>query len=98
MTVSVDCRRTAPCDWKATHCPVSSWRRHAKERTIAEAERPQRHYPAKKIDNDVFDTDVTFGFNTALGITGGAEAILHRRKGGKNFSIVGNAEGAMSLE
>jgi len=105
----------------------------------------------KTIDNDVFGTDVTFGFDTALGIAtdaidrlhstahshhriivveimghragwlalgagiaGGAdvillpeipynidsisEAILHRRKGGKNFSIVAVAEGAMSLE
>jgi 6-phosphofructokinase 1 len=105
----------------------------------------------KTIDNDVFGTDVTFGFDTALGIAtdaidrlhstahshhriivveimghragwlalgagiaGGAdvillpeipysidsvaEAILRRRKGGKNFSIVAVAEGAMSLE
>ena len=105
----------------------------------------------KTIDNDVFGTDVTFGFDTALGIAtdaidrlhstahshhrinvveimghragwlalgagiaGGAdvillpeipynidrisEAILHIRKGGKNFSIVAVAEGAMSLE
>jgi 6-phosphofructokinase 1 len=105
----------------------------------------------KTIDNDVFGTDVTFGFDTALGIAtdaidrlhstahshhriivveimghragwlalgagiaGGAdvillpeipynidsvaEAILQRRKGGKNFSIVAVAEGAMSLE
>ena len=105
----------------------------------------------KTIDNDVFGTDVTFGFDTALGIAtdaidrlhstahshhriivveimghragwlalgagiaGGAdvillpeipyniesvaEAILHRRKGGKNFSIVAISEGAMSLE
>jgi 6-phosphofructokinase 1 len=105
----------------------------------------------KTIDNDVFGTDVTFGFDTALGIAtdaidrlhstahshhriivveimghragwlalgsgiaGGAdvillpeipysidsiaEAILHRRKSGKNFSIVAVAEGAMSLE
>ena len=105
----------------------------------------------KTIDNDVFGTDVTFGFDTALGIAtdaidrlhstahshhriivveimghragwlalgagiaGGADvillpeipynidsvagAILHRRKGGKNFSIVAVSEGAMSLE
>ena len=105
----------------------------------------------KTIDNDVFGTDVTFGFDTALGIAteaidrlhstahshhriivveimghsagwlalgagiaGGAdvillpeipynidsiaEAILNRRKSGKNFSIVAVAEGAMSLE
>jgi 6-phosphofructokinase 1 len=105
----------------------------------------------KTIDNDVFGTDVTFGFDTALGIAtdaidrlhstahshhriivveimghragwlalgagiaGGAdvillpeipynidniaEAILQRMKGGKNFSIVAIAEGAMSLE
>jgi 6-phosphofructokinase len=105
----------------------------------------------KTIDNDVFGTDVTFGFDTALGIAtdaidrlhstahshhriivveimghragwlalgagiaGGADvillpeipyqresvaaAILHRRKGGKNFSIVAISEGAMSLE
>jgi 6-phosphofructokinase 1 len=105
----------------------------------------------KTIDNDVFGTDVTFGFDTALGIAtdaidrlhstahshhriivveimghragwlalgagiaGGAdaillpeipynidsvaEAILRRRKSGRNFSIVAVAEGAMSLE
>ena len=105
----------------------------------------------KTIDNDVFGTDVTFGFDTALGIAtdaidrlhstahshhriivveimghragwlalgsgiaGGAdvillpeipynidsaaEAIMDRRKKGKNFSIVAVAEGAMSLE
>ncbi len=105
----------------------------------------------KTIDNDVFGTDVTFGFDTALGIAtdaidrlhstahshhriivveimghragwlalgagiaGGAdvillpeipysidsaaEAILQRRKSGKNFSIVAVAEGAMSLD
>ena len=105
----------------------------------------------KTIDNDVFGTDVTFGFDTALGIAtdaidrlhstahshhriivveimghsagwlalgagiaGGAdvillpeipynidsiaEAILHRMKSGRNFSIVAVAEGAMSLE
>ncbi|UCB54901.1 MAG: 6-phosphofructokinase [Thiotrichales bacterium] len=105
----------------------------------------------KTIDNDVFGTDVTFGFDTALGIAtdaidrlhstahshhriivveimghragwlalgagiaGGADvillpeipysidsvadAILHRMKNGKNFSIVAVAEGAMSLE
>jgi len=105
----------------------------------------------KTIDNDVFGTDVTFGFDTALGIAtdaidrlhstahshhriivveimghragwlalgagiaGGADvillpeipysidsvadAILHRMKSGKNFSIVAVAEGAMSLE
>jgi len=105
----------------------------------------------KTIDNDVFGTDVTFGFDTALGIAtdaidrlhstahshhriivveimghragwlalgagiaGGAdvilipelpynvdsvaEAILHRVKNGKNFSIVAVAEGAMSIE
>jgi 6-phosphofructokinase 1 len=105
----------------------------------------------KTIDNDVFGTDVTFGFDTALGIAtdavdrlhstahshhriivveimghragwlalgagiaGGAdvillpeipydidsvaEAILQRRKSGRNFSIVTIAEGAMSLE
>ena len=105
----------------------------------------------KTIDNDVFGTDVTFGFDTALGIAtdaidrlhstahshhriivveimghragwlalgagiaGGADvillpeipyaidsisgAILQRMKGGKNFSIVAIAEGAMSLE
>jgi 6-phosphofructokinase 1 len=104
----------------------------------------------KTIDNDVFGTDVTFGFDTALGIAtdaidrlhstahshhriivveimghragwltlgagiaGGADvillpeipysidsvadAILHRMKNGKNFSIVAIAEGAMSL-
>ena len=102
------------------------------------------------IDNDVYGTDVTFGFDAALGIAtdaidrlhstahshhriivveimghragwlalgsgiaGGAdvillpeipydidsvaEAIMHRRKNGKNFSIVAVAEGAMSL-
>ena len=105
----------------------------------------------KTIDNDVFGTDVTFGFDTALGIAtdaidrlhstahshhriivveimghragwlalgagiaGGADvillpeipysidsvadAILHRMKNGKNFSIVAIAEGAMSLD
>ena len=105
----------------------------------------------KTIDNDVFGTDVTFGFDTALGIATGAvdrlhstahshhriivveimghragwlalgagiaggadvillpeipynidsiaEAILRRRKSGRNFSIVAVAEGAMSLE
>ena len=105
----------------------------------------------KTIDNDVFGTEVTFGFDTALGIAtdaidrlhstahshhriivveimghragwlalgagiaGGAdvillpeipysidsvaEAILHRMKNGKNFSIVAVAEGSMSLE
>ena len=105
----------------------------------------------KTIDNDVFGTDVTFGFDTALGIAtdaidrlhstahshhriivveimghragwltlgagiaGGADvillpeipysidsvadAILHRMKNGKNFSIVAVAEGAMSLD
>jgi 6-phosphofructokinase 1 len=105
----------------------------------------------KTIDNDVFGTDVTFGFDTALGIAtdaidrlhstahshhriivvevmghragwlalgagiaGGADvilipelpysidsvadAILHRVKNGKNFSIVAVAEGAMSVE
>ena len=105
----------------------------------------------KTIDNDVFGTDVTFGFDTALGIAtdaidrlhstahshhriivveimghragwlalgagiaGGADvilipelpysidsvadAILHRVKNGKNFSIVAVAEGAMSTE
>jgi 6-phosphofructokinase 1 len=105
----------------------------------------------KTIDNDVFGTDVTFGFDTALGIAtdaidrlhstahshhriivveimghragwlalgagiaGGADvillpeipysidsvadAVLHRMKNGKNFSIVAVAEGAMSLE
>ena len=105
----------------------------------------------KTIDNDVFGTDVTFGFDTALGIAtdaidrlhstahshhriivveimghssgwlalgagiaGGAdvillpeipynidsiaEAILHRMKSGRNFSIVAVAEGAMSLD
>ena len=105
----------------------------------------------KTIDNDVWGTDVTFGFDTAMGIAteaidrlhttaeshhriivveimghragwlalgagiaGGAdvillpeipynidniaEAILQRMKGGKNFSIVAIAEGAMSLE
>jgi 6-phosphofructokinase len=105
----------------------------------------------KTIDNDVYGTDVTFGFDTALGIAtdaidrlhstahshhriivveimghragwlalgagiaGGADvillpeipynidsvadAILQRMKGGKNFSIVAVAEGAMSLE
>jgi 6-phosphofructokinase len=105
----------------------------------------------KTIDNDVAMTDMTFGFDTALGIAteaidrlhstahshhriivvelmghnagwlalgagiaGGAdvillpeipysidsvaEAILYRMKGGKNFSIVAVAEGAMSLE
>jgi phosphofructokinase-like protein len=105
----------------------------------------------KTIDNDVFGTDVTFGFDTALGIAteaidrlhstahshhriivveimghragwlalgagiaGGAdvillpeipydidsvaEAILLRRKSGRNFSIVAVAEGAMSQE
>jgi len=105
----------------------------------------------KTIDNDVFGTDVTFGFDTALGIAtdaidrlhstahshhriivveimghragwlalgagiaGGADvillpeipysidsvadAVLHRMKNGKNFSIVAIAEGAMSLD
>ena len=105
----------------------------------------------KTIDNDVFGTDVTFGFDTALGIAteaidrlhstahshhriivveimghragwlalgagiaGGADvillpeipysidsvtdAILQRKKNGKNFSIVAVAEGAMSLD
>ena len=105
----------------------------------------------KTIDNDVFGTDVTFGFDTALGIAtdaidrlhstahshhriivveimghragwltlgagiaGGADvillpeipysidsvtdAILHRMKSGKNFSIVAIAEGAMSQD
>jgi ATP-dependent phosphofructokinase / diphosphate-dependent phosphofructokinase len=105
----------------------------------------------KTIDNDVFGTDITFGFDTALGIAtdaidrlhstahshhriivveimghragwlalgagiaGGADvillpeipysidsvadAILHRMKNGKNFSIVAVAEGAMSLD
>ena len=105
----------------------------------------------KTIDNDVYGTDVTFGFDTALGIAtdaidrlhstahshhriivveimghragwlalgagiaGGADvillpeipysidsvadAVLHRMKNGKNFSIVAVAEGAMSLE
>ncbi len=105
----------------------------------------------KTIDNDVYGTDVTFGFDTALGIAtdaidrlhstahshhriivveimghragwltlgagiaGGAdvillpeipysidsvaEAILHRMKNGKNFSIVAVAEGAMSQD
>ena len=105
----------------------------------------------KTIDNDVFGTDVTFGFDTALGIAtdaidrlhstahshhriivveimghragwlalgagiaGGADvillpeipysidsvadAVLHRMKNGKNFSIVAVAEGAMSLK
>ena len=105
----------------------------------------------KTIDNDVFGTDVTFGFDTALGIAtdaidrlhstahshhriivveimghragwlalgagiaGGADvillpeipysidsvadAVLHRMKNGKNFSIVAVAEGAMSME
>jgi len=105
----------------------------------------------KTIDNDVFGTDSTFGFDTALGIAtdaidrlhstahshhriivveimghragwlalgagiaGGADvilipelpysidsvvdAILHRVKNGKNFSIVAVAEGAMSVE
>ena len=105
----------------------------------------------KTIDNDVFGTDVTFGFDTALGIAtdaidrlhstahshhriivveimghragwlalgagiaGGADvilipelpysidsvadAILHRVKNGKNFSIVAVAEGAISVE
>ncbi|MEZ5542107.1 MAG: ATP-dependent 6-phosphofructokinase [Pseudomonadota bacterium] len=105
----------------------------------------------KTIDNDVYGTDVTFGFDTALGIAtdaidrlhstahshhriivveimghragwlalgagiaGGAdvillpeipydidsiaEAVLRRRKSGRNFSIVAVAEGAMSLE
>jgi 6-phosphofructokinase 1 len=105
----------------------------------------------KTIDNDVYGTDITFGFDTALGIAtdaidrlhstahshhriivveimghragwlalgagiaGGAdvillpeipynidsiaEAILQRRKSGRNFSIVAVAEGAMSLE
>lgn len=105
----------------------------------------------KTIDNDVFGTDVTFGFDTALGIAtdaidrlhstahshhriivveimghragwlalgagiaGGADvilipelpysidsvadAILHRVKNGKNFSIVAVAEGAISIE
>ena len=104
----------------------------------------------KTIDNDVFGTDVTFGFDTALGIAteaidrlhstahshhriivveimghragwlalgagiaGGAdvillpeipysidsvaEAILYRMKGGKNFSIVAVAEGAIDF-
>ena len=105
----------------------------------------------KTIDNDVFGTDVTFGFDTALGIAtnaidrlhttahshhriivveimgnkvgwlalgaglaGGAdvilipeipydiskisEAILKRSRGGKNFSIVAVAEGAISKD
>jgi ATP-dependent phosphofructokinase / diphosphate-dependent phosphofructokinase len=105
----------------------------------------------KTIDNDVYGTDTTFGFDTALGIAtdaidrlhstahshhriivveimghragwlalgagiaGGADvillpeipysidsvadAILHRMKNGKNFSIVAVAEGATSLE
>jgi 6-phosphofructokinase 1 len=105
----------------------------------------------KTIDNDVFGTDVTFGFDTALGIAtdaidrlhstahshhriivveimghragwlalgagiaGGADvilmpelpyivdsvadAILHRVKNGKKFSIVAVAEGAMSID
>ena len=105
----------------------------------------------KTIDNDVYGTDSTFGFDTALGIAtdaidrlhstahshhriivveimghragwlalgagiaGGADvilipelpysidsvvdAILHRVKNGKNFSIVAVAEGAMSVE
>jgi 6-phosphofructokinase 1 len=105
----------------------------------------------KTIDNDVYGTDVTFGFDTALGIAtdaidrlhstahshhriivveimghragwlalgagiaGGAdvillpeipydidsvaEAVLRRRKSGRNFSIVAVAEGAMSLD
>ena len=105
----------------------------------------------KTIDNDVFGTDVTFGFDTALGIAtdaidrlhstahshhriivveimghragwlalgagiaGGADvillpeipystdsvadAVLHRMKNGKNFSIVAVAEGAVSLD
>jgi 6-phosphofructokinase 1 len=105
----------------------------------------------KTIDNDVFGTDVTFGFDTALGIAtdaidrlhstahshhriivveimghragwlalgagiaGGADvillpeipysidsvadAVLHRMKNGKNFSIVAIAEGAISLD
>ena len=105
----------------------------------------------KTIDNDVYGTDVTFGFDTALGIAtdaidrlhstahshhriivveimghragwltlgagiaGGADvillpeipysidsvadAVLHRMKNGKSFSIVAIAEGAMSLD
>jgi 6-phosphofructokinase 1 len=105
----------------------------------------------KTIDNDVFGTDTTFGFDTALGIAtdaidrlhstahshhriivveimghragwlalgagiaGGADvillpeipysidsvadAVLHRMKNGKNFSIVAIAEGAISLD
>jgi 6-phosphofructokinase 1 len=105
----------------------------------------------KTIDNDVYGTDVTFGFDTALGIAtdaidrlhstahshhriivveimghragwlalgagiaGGAdvillpeipydidsvaEAVLRRRKSGRNFSIVAVAEGAMSQD
>jgi len=116
-----------------------------------DAKRTEHYHIAKTIDNDVVLTDVSFGFNTALGIAteaidrlhstahshhriilveamghkagwlalgagvaGGADvilipeipynvekiakAILSRNRGGKHFSIVAVAEGAISME
>ena len=48
----------------------------------------------KTIDNDLWGTDITFGFQSAVDV----KKLEERNKKGKNFSILAVAEGAISKE
>ena len=53
------------------------------------------HLP-KTIDNDIYGTDMTFGFQSAVNIA--TDAIDKRTAAGKGFTILAVAEGAISKE